>query len=140
MFLRCEGSSSFGPCAKLPSDGSLILDEHIIHHRLRPIEFSPTPLKSSSESQYVSFQFCPCEAAYGAPYSIMSENTPNLTLYFLQGSRSIRIAWLLEELKLPYALKCWNREPSGLAPLEFKQLCGFTQGKAPVLLDGELVL
>lgn len=31
----------------------------------------------------------------------MAAQTP-LTLYFLQASRSIRIAWLLEELRVPY--------------------------------------
>ena len=36
----------------------------------------------------------------------------DITLYFLQASRSIRIAWLLEELKLPYESIFFPRENS----------------------------
>lgn len=65
---------------------------------------------------------------------------PDLTLYFLQASRSIRIAWLLEELGLIYKLETYDRESSGLAPAGFKQSCGTHLGKAPVLKDGDLIL
>lgn len=65
---------------------------------------------------------------------------PDLTLYFLQASRSIRIAWLLEELDLDYKLESYNREDTGLAPAAFKQSCGTGLGKAPVLKDGRLTL
>ena len=70
----------------------------------------------------------------------MAQNQSDLTLYFLQSSRSIRIAWLLEELRLPYKVECWDREDTGLAPAEFKKRCGTRQGKAPVLRDGNLIL
>lgn len=63
-----------------------------------------------------------------------------ITLYFLQSSRSIRIAWLLEELKLVYNLEYFDREPSMAAPVSFKQACGGSMGKAPVLVDGDLVI
>lgn len=65
---------------------------------------------------------------------------PDLTLYFLQASRSIRIAWLLEELDLEYKLETYDREDTGLAPAVFKQSCGTELGKAPVLKDGRLTL
>ena len=65
---------------------------------------------------------------------------PHLTLYFLQASRSIRIAWLLEELGLEYKLEAYDREDTGLAPAGFKQSCGTVLGKAPVLKNGELTL
>ena len=65
---------------------------------------------------------------------------PDLTLYFLQASRSIRIAWLLEELSLDYKLVSYDREDTGLAPASFKQSCGTDLGKAPVLKDGKLTL
>lgn len=65
---------------------------------------------------------------------------PDLTLYFLQASRSIRIAWLLEELGLDYKLECYDREDTGLAPAEFKKSSGTLLGKAPVLKDGHLTL
>ena len=64
----------------------------------------------------------------------------DLTLYFLQASRSIRIAWLLEELGLDYKLETYDREETGLAPARFKQSCGTGLGKAPVLKDGRLTL
>lgn len=65
---------------------------------------------------------------------------PDLTLYLLQASRSIRIAWLLEELGLDYKLETYDREGSGLAPAGFKKSCGTGLGKAPVLKDGHLIL
>lgn len=65
---------------------------------------------------------------------------PDLTLYFLQASRSIRIAWLLEELGLDYKLEYYDREDTGLAPASFKESCGTFLGKAPVLKDGDLTI
>lgn len=65
---------------------------------------------------------------------------PDLTLYFLQASRSIRIAWLLEEPDLDYKVEIYDREDTGLAPAGFKQSCGTELGKAPVLKDGKLTL
>lgn len=62
-----------------------------------------------------------------------------ITLYFLQASRSIRTAWLLEELGLDYDLKFWARE-NNKAPQEFKQQCGNPLGKAPTLKDGNLTV
>ncbi len=70
----------------------------------------------------------------------MGLKTPDITLYFLQASRSIRIAWLLEELGIEYKLHNWDRESSGLAPADFKQSCGALLGRAPVLKDGPLTL
>ena len=68
----------------------------------------------------------------------MAQNSA-LTLYFLQASRSIRIAWLLEELGLDYEPIFYPRE-NNKAPSDFKSQSGNTLGKAPVLKDGELVL
>ena len=70
----------------------------------------------------------------------MGLKMPDLRLYFLQASRSIRIAWLLEELCLDYKLETYDRESTGLAPTKFKQSCGTVLGKAPVLKDGDLTL
>lgn len=66
----------------------------------------------------------------------MAQATPHLTLYFLQASRSIRIAWLLEELRLPYALQFSNRE-NQKAPAAFKRSAGGALGKFPCLRDGQ---
>lgn len=68
-----------------------------------------------------------------------SPERPQIKLYFLQSSRSIRIAWLLEELNLPYETIFFPRI-NNKAPPEFKQKSGSSLGKAPVLWDGELVV
>ena len=70
----------------------------------------------------------------------MDLKAPDITLYFLQASRSIRIAWLLEELGIEYKLHSWDRESSGLAPADFKQSSGALLGRAPVLKDGPLTI
>ncbi|GAB7351171.1 hypothetical protein MBLNU459_g1621t1 [Dothideomycetes sp. NU459] len=62
---------------------------------------------------------------------------PQLTLYFLQASRSIRTAWQLEELGLDYDVKFSNREQNK-APQAFKDGSGDALGKFPLLKDGEL--
>ncbi|KAK5127785.1 hypothetical protein LTR85_004901 [Meristemomyces frigidus] len=61
-----------------------------------------------------------------------------ITLYFLQASRSIRIAWLLEALELDYEIKFADRE-SGKAPQWLKDEAGGL-GKFPTLRDGDLLL
>jgi len=63
---------------------------------------------------------------------------PNITLYFLQASRSIRIAWVLEELGLDYEVKFADRE-SGKAPQWLKDEAGGL-GKFPTLRDGDVLL
>ncbi len=61
-----------------------------------------------------------------------------ITVHHLGASQSERIVWLCEELALPYSLKRYEREPTGLAPAPLKQL--HPMGIAPVITDGELVL
>jgi glutathione S-transferase len=61
-----------------------------------------------------------------------------ITLYHLGTSRSERIIWLLEELRIPYELEAHAREPNGAAPPRFKALHAI--GKAPILRDGETLL
>jgi len=64
---------------------------------------------------------------------------PPITLYFLQASRSIRSAWLLEELGLDYELKFSDRV-NKIAPEEFKRASGNPLGKFPTLKDGNLII
>jgi glutathione S-transferase len=64
---------------------------------------------------------------------------PPLTLFFLQSSRSIRTAWLLEELHLSYDLQFSERE-NQKAPEHFKLASGNPLGKFPTLKDGNLVV
>lgn len=62
-----------------------------------------------------------------------------LTLHHLETSRSHRILWLLEELGVPYELRCYQRDPlTRLAPPELKHI--HPLGKSPVITDGELVV
>ncbi|UTO04886.1 glutathione S-transferase [Moraxella sp. FZLJ2107] len=64
-----------------------------------------------------------------------------ITLYHLEKSRSFRIVWLLEELKLAYGLDydliSFNRDnKTYLAPKELKAI--HPMGKAPILVDDSL--
>lgn len=62
-----------------------------------------------------------------------------LTVHHLENSQSIRILWLLEELKLDYKLEHYQRnKETSLAPSEFKKL--HLVGTSPCITDGELVL
>ncbi|MDA9403379.1 glutathione S-transferase family protein [Bradyrhizobium sp. CCBAU 45389] len=62
-----------------------------------------------------------------------------LTVHHLGKSQSERIVWLCEELEIPYALKCYTRDPvTMLAPPDYKALHPI--GAAPVITDGDLVL
>jgi glutathione S-transferase len=61
-----------------------------------------------------------------------------ITVHHLGVSQSERIVWLCEELSVPYNLKRYDRDPSGLAPAEYRKL--HPMGIAPVITDGELVL
>ncbi|CAN8100136.1 unnamed protein product [Discula destructiva] len=68
---------------------------------------------------------------------------PSITLFFLNASRSIRIAFLLEALHLPYNLVSAQRAPNGLAPPDFKariRAAGQALGKSPTLVDGDVVI
>lgn len=64
---------------------------------------------------------------------------PQITLWFLQASRCIRTAWLLEELGLEYAVRFSERE-NQKAPEEFKLSSGNPLGKFPTLQDGNLTI
>jgi len=44
------------------------------------------------------------------PFPAQIVASPNIALHFLQASPSIRIAWLLEELSLPYTSVFFPRE------------------------------
>ena len=81
-------------------------------------------------------------AIYHAKYAQPTPGTmpdPQITVYFLQASRSIRTVWLLELLQLPYALEFADRT-NQKAPPEFKQRCGNPLGKLPSIRDGDLVV
>ncbi|KAI8937466.1 hypothetical protein NX059_005186 [Plenodomus lindquistii] len=64
---------------------------------------------------------------------------PDITLWFLQASRCIRTAWLLEELGLDYNLK-FSERVNQKAPEQFKLDSGNPLGKFPTLQDGNLTV
>ena len=60
-----------------------------------------------------------------------TEEQPKITLYWLNKSRSQRIVWLLEELKIPYEIKIYKRDQEMRAPPELKEV--HPLGKSPVV-------
>jgi len=56
-----------------------------------------------------------------------------LTAHHLEQSQSFRIVWLLEELKIPYELKLYQRSSTGYAPKDYKVLSPL--GTAPCITD-----
>ena len=65
---------------------------------------------------------------------------PQITLWFLNASRAVRVAWMLEALQLPYELVRAERASNGLAPPEFRAKIPGSLRKSPTIQDGELVL
>ena len=61
-----------------------------------------------------------------------------ITLHHLAFSRSTRVLWLLEELKLDYNLVTYDRAIGGPAPASLKAV--HPLGKSPTIVDGDLVL
>jgi glutathione S-transferase len=61
-----------------------------------------------------------------------------ITVHHLNNSRSQRVLWLLEELGVPYEIKHYQREKSGLAPASL--LAVHPLGKSPVITDGGATL
>ena len=61
-----------------------------------------------------------------------------IVVHHLNHSRSQRVLWLLEELGLPYELKRYEREKSGLAPKSLEAV--HPLGKSPVITDGDATL
>jgi glutathione S-transferase len=59
-----------------------------------------------------------------------------IVVHHLNNSRSQRILWLLEELKLKYRIEAYLRDPqTRLAPPELKAVHDL--GKSPVIVDGD---
>ena len=61
-----------------------------------------------------------------------------LKLHHAPNSRAGRIVWLLEELKLPYAINTMKFHPSALKSDEHRKR--HPLGRVPVLEDGEIII
>ncbi|WQF86354.1 Putative glutathione S-transferase, Thioredoxin-like superfamily, glutathione transferase family [Colletotrichum destructivum] len=66
-----------------------------------------------------------------SPPAMASEDLPKVKLYWLNDSRAQNTLWLLEELRIPYTVQTFRREPNRLAPPELADV--HPLGKAPVL-------
>ncbi|KAH0490343.1 hypothetical protein TgHK011_001819 [Trichoderma gracile] len=60
------------------------------------------------------------------------EQQPQVTLHWLNRSRSQSILWLLEELKVKFDIKLYHRNEQALAPPELEQV--HPLGKSPVVV------
>lgn len=67
-----------------------------------------------------------------------SPNQP-IVLFHLPGGRAVRIAWLLEELHLPYVIEQSPRTSTYASPDDFKRNIGGL-GRVPTIHDGEIKL
>jgi glutathione S-transferase len=63
---------------------------------------------------------------------------PDLQIYHVPGTRSVRVIWLCEELSLPYEVVAVDFSPEYRASAEWRQLNPV--GKVPVLKDGDLTI
>jgi glutathione S-transferase len=62
-----------------------------------------------------------------------------ITVHHLEHSRSQRVLWLLEELRLPYEVKHYARDKkTSLAPPELQAI--HPLGKSPVITDGKVTV
>jgi glutathione S-transferase len=62
-----------------------------------------------------------------------------ITVHHLDNSRSQRVLWLLEELRLPYEVQRYKRDKkTSLAPLELTAV--HPLGKSPVITDGKVTV
>jgi glutathione S-transferase len=62
-----------------------------------------------------------------------------ITVHHLENSRSQRVLWLLEELRLPYEVKRYARDrKTSLAPPELQAV--HPLGKSPVITDGRVTV
>src|SRR6185503_4981628 len=62
-----------------------------------------------------------------------------ITVHHLNGSRSQRVLWLLEELGVPYEIVKYQRDPkTDLAPPELEKI--HPLGKSPVITDGDVTV
>ncbi|WPH01514.1 low molecular weight phosphotyrosine protein phosphatase [Acrodontium crateriforme] len=63
-----------------------------------------------------------------------------ITLYFLQTSRAVRIAWLLEELGLDSNVEYHDREANMDTPMSYRFKPGMAVGRSPGISDGNVNL
>lgn len=119
-------------------------------HELLQWQVHPKKRKGSSRHHQLSYSIAflslktadmtrLANTAYHNKYSDTVKAMPNITVFFLQASRSIRTVWLLEELNVPYDIKFADRV-NQKAPQDFKESSGSPLGKFPCIQDGDLTV
>ncbi|KAI4843690.1 benzoate 4-monooxygenase cytochrome-like protein P450 [Aureobasidium sp. EXF-8845] len=98
-----------------------------------------TPLPPYYEYKCYTDPTILCLFPMSKEHRLSRSTMPEITLYFLQASRSIRTAWQLEELGLDYKLE-FSERVNGAAPQHFKDASSDALGKFPLLKDGEMIV
>jgi glutathione S-transferase len=70
----------------------------------------------------------------------MLSKQPDITVFFLPRSRTIRTVWLLEELGVPYKLEIAPDGQDAAALQAFHERTRSPMARYPTLHDGDLVL
>jgi glutathione S-transferase len=63
---------------------------------------------------------------------------PNLVVYHMKGSRSLRVTWLLEELGLPYSAELIGFDLGNAGGADYRKV--HPLNKVPALVDGETTM
>ena len=63
---------------------------------------------------------------------------PNLSVYHMKGSRSLRVLWLLEELGLPYSVNNVEFDLGNAGGDEYRRV--HPMNKVPALVDGDMTM
>lgn len=69
-----------------------------------------------------------------------ADTSSERTLFYLENSRAFRVAWVLEELSLPYTLRQYRRIEGKRAEPSLKSDSCNPLGKSPYLIDGSVKL
>ena len=63
---------------------------------------------------------------------------PDITVYHLPMSRSMRVLWILEELNLPYQVKTLKQQPGLFGGEEYTKI--HPLNKVPAITDGDMCM
>jgi glutathione S-transferase len=70
----------------------------------------------------------------------MAQKQSDITVFFLQHTRSIRPVWLLEELGVPYRIETAEFKQEPAERQAFHEKSGSPMGRYPSIRDGDLIV
>ncbi|ELR10039.1 hypothetical protein GMDG_04444 [Pseudogymnoascus destructans 20631-21] len=112
--------------------GSRLISQHICPPSFTVVIASRTKHKIANPSFLIPIHLLTMAETTALASAVQTSDTPQITLYWLEQSRSQRILWLLIELSLPYTLTVFHRDPkTHFAPPELKAI--HPLGKSPVI-------